>query len=344
MATFFNKQEKIFMYFKNRFFRFRFFLPAVVLALTLFISGCSKDDSNDNNPVDPGGDTNTGTSTITLNGGTFNNTTLTLKTYKAVYDPTDNTTSVGLTGMTGSDSVYVYVTFNGQQTGTQAWGNLSGSNSDLIILIGRLSQSENLRELWSTNVDSGSTNVTLYGGVGKTIAGTFSGKVTDLGNQSRITVSGKFSITRDPDSGSNPGSDNSITINGGGYSNLTFNLSNAVGAYVSADTTTSLIMSGSASGDSVYVAFSFAGNSTGTYTWQNYSSGSTILVVRIGGLSATNPVLLVSDDNSGSTIVTSYGAVGSAISGTYSGKLYNLVTQQEITVTGKFSGLRVQDE
>lgn len=141
-------------------------------------------------------------------------------------------------------------------------------------------------------------------------------------------------------------SSNSITLNGGGYTNKTVNFNISIGAFIASENMTAVMMSGVSGNDSVFVGLSMSGNAAGTFDWEDYTSetSKTYVIIRIGGLTNPNAAVLISPLGTGKTIITGYGSVGQNIAGTFSGTLLRYSDQSQITVTGKFSALRSANE
>ena len=138
----------------------------------------------------------------------------------------------------------------------------------------------------------------------------------------------------------------SITLNGGGFSNKTYNLSSGVAAYIAKYQATDCVMYGSSSSDSLMATVMFKSNSTGEFSWLGiqdvsssdyYVDGAYLLLITGSGYVSFSPV-------SGSTKVTAFNGVGSTIEGTFSGSIKNDITGETVTVNGSFKCLRVPDD
>ena len=136
--------------------------------------------------------------------------------------------------------------------------------------------------------------------------------------------------------GGGGGGTTGLTLNGGGFTNQTFTLSNAYGGLASG--ITSIGAARIVSGDTLYLELGFTGSGAGSYPW---GSTSTAFVMHSTPGSLKE---FFSTPGSGTTTVTSYGSVGGNIVGTFSGKLYLVPGGTDsVTVTnGTFSALRVQ--
>lgn len=137
----------------------------------------------------PGG--GSGSASFTLNGGPFNNRTSTLTEVRGAYIPADRATGIYGRGISGSDSVYLYILFMGNQTGTFPWTDSTG----VALLVGT-----GTTALGYESVEGrGQVVVTAYGSVGGNITGTFSGRMFGGGaaGADSVTVSnGSFSAVR----------------------------------------------------------------------------------------------------------------------------------------------------
>jgi hypothetical protein len=150
-----------------------------------------------------------------------------------------------------------------------------------------------------------------------------------------------------PDNNTNNSSSNSVTVNGDGYNNQTFEGVSiaSTATYIPNDNVTGCQFVVNAI-DGTQIIFYFKGKTTGTYQWDLGSIESTSksgFVFRTG-TSATNMKFYFSKANSGSVKITSYGNIGQTVSGTFSGTLYNMADDTKtITVSGKFSSTRTID-
>jgi hypothetical protein len=156
---------------------------------------------------------------------------------------------------------------------------------------------------------------------------------------------GDSSNPADPNNpgGNNSGTGNntaSITLNGGGYSNQTVNFSGVVGGFAAGENGTALTSTAATrlGSDSVRLSVAFPGQANGTFTWED----------GLGVFLGFDSQQSVGVPLTGSTIVTSYGAVGSQIVCTFTGQilLANSPTQRQdtIRVTGRFSGQRIPNQ
>lgn len=122
-----------------------------------------------------------------------------------------------------------------------------------------------------------------------------------------------------------------VKLDGAGFNNEEITLTKGYSSYLTSDNETYAAFWGKTGNDSVYVAFQFAGSSSGTFNWraENYDAA----------------VIMMNDDNAllylatseGKTNVTDYGNVGGKIEGSFTGKLVEISSMDEMTVTGAFS-------
>ena len=132
----------------------------------------------------------------------------------------------------------------------------------------------------------------------------------------------------------------SFTLNGAGFSNLTVNLTNAMGGFSAADNMSAIVATNMAASDTTMLQIAFPGSTTGTFPFTD--STGVVISRQVSGTTRgfANYV------GGGQIVVTSFGAVATgSIVGTFSGKLYE-VTQSgldSVTVSnGKFNAVRVQ--
>ena len=157
------------------------FKNILYVSLVLFgflLISCSDDDSSPTTP------TATFKFTCTLNGGGWNNETISFTTGAgSIYSPDENLTSINFSGTGNSDAGAIK--FAGNKTGTFAIEN--DSNDVAVSITGRE----------SLELETGTITVTYYGGVGGEVKGTFSG--TSINSSTNTTVqvtNGSFSGKR----------------------------------------------------------------------------------------------------------------------------------------------------
>lgn len=153
--------------------------------LSLFVS-CSSDKKDDENPLVPG---NNSQVTMTFNGDGYSNQAVTLSNGISSFSVSQNYTAVIFSGKVGSDSLYFYVLFDGNQTGTKSWDDNNG------VIMYRSSTSSNKSYI---GVSNGTLNVTSYEAVGGKVSGTLSGQIVDaVDTLNSISISnGNFSGLR----------------------------------------------------------------------------------------------------------------------------------------------------
>jgi len=155
-----------------------------VVTITIFSSCSSK---KDNNPVNPG-NPSTSQITMTLNGDGYSNQAVTLSNGISSYSVSENYTAVLFSGKAGSDSLFFYVIFAGNQTGTKSWDDNNG------VIMYKSSASANFSYLGITN---GSLNVTSYEAVGGKVSGTLSGQIVEATSSNTIDITnGSFTGSR----------------------------------------------------------------------------------------------------------------------------------------------------
>ncbi len=151
-----------------------------------------------------------------------------------------------------------------------------------------------------------------------------------------------------PDETISPFGGGTITLNGDGYSNKTFTFFTAMGAYVDEYECSSCGLFAVGEKDSIFIAVTFKGNSTGTYKWSTlteidstssenevYFNG--VVLTKVGSLSNT----YYTPTDMGETVITEYGAIGGKIAGNFEGTIINPLTNNTITVKGNFKAMRV---
>jgi hypothetical protein len=150
-----------------------------LLTFSIFIFSCSSDSSTNQTP------TNTTKFTCTLNGGGFNNITITYGTAAgAIYVPVDDETGISFTGATQSE--VGTVSFQGNKTGT--FTITEDNNNNIALLFAGNT---------GLTLTSGTITVTTYGNIGGDIIGTFSGSGTYSSNDQTVQVTnGSFSAKR----------------------------------------------------------------------------------------------------------------------------------------------------
>ncbi|MBK7104356.1 MAG: hypothetical protein IPH62_03635 [Ignavibacteriae bacterium] len=153
-----------------------------------------------------------------------------------------------------------------------------------------------------------------------------------------ISACGDDSNPTDNDDDDNVSS-TTLTINGDGWSNKSLTVNTSVGTYATMSKMTVISVSFD---EDIQMIIYVNGGATGTYNFKEVETGQgngITLTTGSGDLSK----FYFWKDNSGSATISSYGAVGSKISGTFTGKLYNAATDAEITISGTFNALRTVD-
>ncbi len=148
----------------------------------------------------------------------------------------------------------------------------------------------------------------------------------------------------DTTSGGGTTYDDSFTLSGSGLTNSTYNISSVAQqscAYDANSNTTTVTLSG-ISGDSVSIAqytIVFTGKSTGTYTLN--STGPNVISFTVQSLSNPSKQQIYSS-SSGKLTISTYGASGSKITGTYSGTFQNFANGNNYTLSGGTFSANVQ--
>jgi hypothetical protein len=158
----------------------------LAFATLSLVVGCSSDKKDDDNPLVPG---NNSQISMTFNGAGFSNQTVTLSNGLSSYSASQNYTAIIFSGKAGADSVYFYVVFDGNQTGTKSWDNNNG------VIMYRSASGVNYNYLGASN---GTLNITSYEAVGGKVGGTLSGQMVDV-TDTTVAISitnGNFSSTR----------------------------------------------------------------------------------------------------------------------------------------------------
>ena len=174
-------------------------LSIITISFFLTFLGCSKKSSNPVNPNNPVTSTNV-TGSITLNGGSYNNTVINYIFGAAGYSSSDQNTSCLMYATNGSDSLYIIVSFGGSSTGDHQWqGFTEDSLNYYVDGVGISIYKSDGTYSYLLPQSGGNTNISKYGAVGDTIEGSFSGTLQDPANTENISISGTFKVVRVPD-------------------------------------------------------------------------------------------------------------------------------------------------
>ena len=137
----------------------------------------------------------------------------------------------------------------------------------------------------------------------------------------------------------------SITLNGSGYNNTVVNFTAAMGDYSTSQGMTNCLEYGKLGSDSILVIIAFAGNTTGNYSWEEFTqSSSYINGVAITIYNSAGVTKYFMPKSGGQTSVSKYGAVNQTIEGSYSGTTQDAASTTTITVTGSFKATRLPNE
>jgi hypothetical protein len=149
----------------------------------------------------------------------------------------------------------------------------------------------------------------------------------------------KSESTTSPQGPSSTSGTASFTLNGAGFSNASFTVSDLGGVFSPSDNMTTILGSSASAADTLLLGIIFPGSSTGTFGFISDSIGVIIT-------SEATSSAFVSQTGSGQITVTAYGNVGGNIAGTFSGKLYGWTQLQQldsVTVSnGSFNAIRYQ--
>lgn len=128
-----------------------------------------------------------------------------------------------------------------------------------------------------------------------------------------------------------------FTLNGAGFTNLTITVSNVMAGFEAAENMTGVIGSKMAAGDTTWLTLAFPGSTTGTF---QFTDSSGVVISRQTGTTRG----FVNGVGGGQIVVTAYGNVAGSVTGTFSGKLYEVTGSglDSVTVSGgTFNAVRV---
>ncbi len=154
--------------------------------LVLMFTGCSKKSDNPVAPIV----TTTAEANIVLNGAGYTNKSVTLSNGTCGYSASDTLTAVYFSGKVDNDSLYLYIVFQGNHSGTFNWDQNNGS------IIYKFTSTSTLTFI---GAQQGTTTVNSYGAVGDKVGGNINGKLIETGSQTELNISGSFSAIRIPD-------------------------------------------------------------------------------------------------------------------------------------------------
>jgi hypothetical protein len=133
----------------------------------------------------------------------------------------------------------------------------------------------------------------------------------------------------------------SFTLNGAGFTNQSFSITGMLGGFSVSDNMSGVTGSSATTGDSTMLTVVFPGSTTGTFL---FSDTAAVVITR--GTGSTQRAF-VNTMGGGQIVVSTYGAVGGSIAGTFSGKLYEVSNTRLDSVTvsnGTFNALRVTNQ
>jgi len=128
----------------------------------------------------------------------------------------------------------------------------------------------------------------------------------------------------------------SFTLNGAGFSNKTYTISNVIGGFSITDSATGIAGGGATNPDTIGLTMAFQGSTTGTFQF----NGDNGVMISKGQIALRG---FVSGPGKGQIVVTAYGNVSGNITGTFSGTFYEQTSTglDSVTVTnGAFSAYR----
>ncbi|MGE5621057.1 MAG: hypothetical protein ACM3U0_00655 [archaeon] len=131
-----------------------------------------------------------------------------------------------------------------------------------------------------------------------------------------------------------------LTLNGSGYSNKVLSSNTSTAGYSDEYKGTVVVAYVSAASDSATAMIVFPGKATGNFSWKGIVTEEN--VARWDGVSLTYGVEKIYVPVSGETKITSYGNVGQNIEGTFSGKMKEMTSGNEVSVSGSFKSKRVE--
>ena len=132
----------------------------------------------------------------------------------------------------------------------------------------------------------------------------------------------------------------SFTLDGAGVSNQTFSMSNVSGFFSTNDNATSIVGVGVSGADTINMVIAFPGSTTGTFQFDVSSAG--MVLINSSGI-------MTSGTGNGQIAVTAFGAVGGSVTGTFSGRLYELdlsmgIVDSAQVSNGSFNATRLPNQ
>ena len=118
-----------------------------------------------------------------------------------------------------------------------------------------------------------------------------------------------------------------------------------MGDYSTSQGMTNCLEYGKLGSDSILVIIAFAGNTTGNYSWKEFTQSSSYIDgVAITIYNSAGVTKYFMPKSGGQTNVSKYGAVNQTIEGSYSGTTQDAASTTTITVTGSFKATRLPNE
>lgn len=168
------------------------------LVSSLILIGCSKKSSNPLSPVDPGKEGNDGGNNVNgqaeliINGGGFNNLTMSFSQGVSYFIPSENVTYAEFWSMNNSDTLIISIVFPGSEEGTFDWEIY---NPSAFLITGA---SNGSKVFVGTNY--GETYISAYGTVNQNIVGKVYGILKNSDDETEdLTIDGNFNLKRLPD-------------------------------------------------------------------------------------------------------------------------------------------------
>ncbi len=122
-----------------------------------------------------------------------------------------------------------------------------------------------------------------------------------------------------------------VKIDGSGFNDQEITLTKGYSSYITSEGETYAAFWGKIENDSVYVAFQFAGSGKGSFDWRTESYDAAVIMMN------DDNALLYLATSEGKTTINGYGNVGGKIEGSFSGKMVEVSSMNEMIVTGTFS-------
>lgn len=155
-----------------------------------------------------------------------------------------------------------------------------------------------------------------------------------------ISACGDDSNPTDNNDDNNNTTSSTLKLDGDGFSNKSLSTETAVATYASVTQMTVISISFD---EDVQMLIYLKGNKTGTFTFEASNNDALENGISVTSGSGQTAKYYLWKEQSGSIKITSYGSVGGKVSGTFTGKLYNVISDAEMTISGSFSAMRTVD-